>query len=239
VPGVTPDEPALSVVTPAHTPATALALVLHGGRSRSHARTRAGQLAVARMRPFATSLRSAGASHGLAVARLRYLVRGWNDEERSPVHDVAWALGQLANRFPDIPFGLVGHSMGGRAAVYSAGHASVRTVVGLAPWIEPGDPVAPLAGRDLLVAHGDHDRMTSAPQSAHFTDAARAVAERASYVAVRGDRHAMLRRAPIWHALATGYVLATLCDVSPEETAQPDVANVLMKVLAGEQSVVV
>ena len=39
----------------------------------------------------------------------------------SPVPDTLWALDQLAARFPDVPVALVGHSMGGRAAMYAAG----------------------------------------------------------------------------------------------------------------------
>ncbi|MCW2658521.1 MAG: alpha/beta hydrolase, partial [Jatrophihabitans sp.] len=93
----------------------AVALVLHGGRSQGTGPVRARQLAVLRMRPFISSLRQAGADHGLAVARLRYAVRGWNGSAASPVADVRDALDQLAARFPGIPIALVGHSMGGRA----------------------------------------------------------------------------------------------------------------------------
>src|SRR4051794_32010909 len=56
----------------------AVALVLHGGRAKSEAPVRRTNLTVVRMTPFATSLRQAGADLGLAVARLRYVVRGWN-----------------------------------------------------------------------------------------------------------------------------------------------------------------
>ncbi len=91
--------------------------------------------------------RCAATRDGLAVAQVRYRVRGWNGAERSPVADTSWALDELATRFPDVPVALVGHSMGGRAAIYAAGARRVRAVVGLAPWIEPGDPVAPLTGR--------------------------------------------------------------------------------------------
>lgn len=231
-------EPALTVVTPADRPATAVALVLHGGREDSHARVHSGQLAVARMLPFASTLRRAGGKRGLAVARLRYVVRGWNGREQSPVHDVAWALGRLAERFGDLPVATVGHSMGGRAAVYCAGHPSVRAVVGLAPWLEDGDPVAQLAGRRLLVAHGDRDRVTSPARSAAFTVEAAEVADSAAYVSVRGERHALLRRAGLWHQLATGFVLATVCGAQPGDTTDPVTANVLAKVLAGQTPVV-
>jgi dienelactone hydrolase len=191
------------------------------------------------MTPFATSLERAGGSRGLAVARLRYTVRGWNRAEQSPVPDVRWALDQLAARFPGVRVALVGHSMGGRAALYAADHDSVEAVVGLAPWIEAGDPYEQLAGRRILIAHGERDRMTSARQSAAYAAHARTVAASVTYVAIHGERHAMLRRAKLWHALTTGYVLDVMCGVPPAETVDASTADVLGKVLAGEASLVV
>jgi hypothetical protein len=129
--------------------------------------------------------------------------------------------------------------MGGRAAVYAAAHPAVRVVVGLAPWIEPGDPYSQVAGRHVLVVHGDLDRITSAAASASWTDRARAVATSAGYVTVRGARHAMLRRAGLWHALTTSYVLATLCGKPPPETDRSEAATVVSKILAGQASFVV
>ncbi|WP_375475621.1 alpha/beta hydrolase [uncultured Jatrophihabitans sp.] len=217
----------------------AVALVLHGGREDGVTPVRANQLAVLRMRPFAGELRRVGREHGLAVARLRYLVRGWNGARRSPVHDVEWAVGQLAHRFPGAPVALVGHSMGGRAAVYAAGAEPVRTVVGLAPWIEPGDPVDQLAGRRVLIVHGDADRTTSPANSQDFAAAANRVADEVGYVGLRGERHPMLRRPRLWHRLSAGFVLATLCAVPPAETVGGDAANVLAKVFAGTARLVV
>ncbi|HET6877020.1 MAG TPA: alpha/beta fold hydrolase [Jatrophihabitans sp.] len=230
--------PVLLVDEP-RTPLRALAVVLHGGRSRSTGPVRPTQLAVVRMHPFATALRRAGAHSGLGVARLRYTVRGWNDAAQSPVPDVRWALDRLAERFPATPVALVGHSMGGRAAVYTGGHESVRAVVGLAPWIEPGDPYEQLAERDVLFAHGDVDRMTSPPQSAAYARKAATVAASVSYISIRRERHAMLRRATLWHQLTTGWVLAKMCDRAPEETVGGAVANVVSRALAGEPTVVV
>lgn len=217
---------------------TAVVLVLHGGRSRSTGPVRPTQLSVLRMRPFVSSLRAAGADQGLAVAQLRYAVRGWNGSDESPVPDTRWALGQLAERFPGTPTALVGHSLGGRAAVYAADHASVRALVGLAPWIEPGDPYHQLAGRRVLFAHGDLDRMTSPDESAGFARRASTVADSVSYVSIHGDRHPMLRRARLWHDLATGYVLAVLCGQAPGGTVRPESANLLQKALAGEATLV-
>ena len=231
------DQPKL-LVADAAGPVRAIALVLHGGRSKSRLPVRATNLAVLRMRPFVSSLRRYATS-GLVVAQVRYRVRGWNGAERSPVPDTLWALDRLTERFPDVPVALVGHSMGGRAAMYAAAHDAVRSVVGLAPWIEPGDPVAPLAGRRLLIAHGDNDRMTDPRASASFARSAERIAESVTYVRVEGERHAMLRRASLWHDLATGFVAATVLGHSPDGSANGDTAKVLAGVLAGQPELVV
>jgi pimeloyl-ACP methyl ester carboxylesterase len=225
--------PVLTVDAPSG-PARAVAVVLHGGRSTSRAQVRANQLAVLRMTPFASALRRAAGDHGLVVARVRYRYRGWNAAEASPVEDVRWALRRLDERFGALPTALVGHSMGGRAAVYSADHPSVTTVVGLAPWIEPGDAVAPLAGRALLVVHGTGDRMTSNVNSARFTHEAAALAHPACYVAVEGEKHAMLHRASLWHQLSTGFVTAMLLGMPPEESVPAPATKIVQRALAGE-----
>jgi pimeloyl-ACP methyl ester carboxylesterase len=232
------EEPALHVDEPSG-PVRAVALVLHGGRATGTTPVRARQLAVLRMTPFARSLHRAGRDSGVAVARLRYVVRGWNGSSRSPVRDVEWALDRLASRFPGAPAALVGHSMGGRAAAYAAGHPSVQAVVGLAPWIEPGDPYEQVAGRHILVAHGDLDRITNAAASAAWTRGAATVAASASYVSIRGDGHPMLRRAPLWHSLTTSYVLEKLCGTAPDAAGDSPAAAVMSKVLAGQASLVV
>lgn len=218
--------------------ARAVALVLHGGRSRSVAPVRTRQLAVLRMAPFASSLAGAGADRGLAVARLRFRVRGWNGGERSPVADAGWALDRIAERFGDVPVGLVGHSMGGRTAMYAGGYRTVRSVVGLAPWLEPGDPFAQLAGRRVLIVHGDGDRMTSPSASLNFGQSLRPVAASIGYVSVHGGKHAMLQRPGLWHELATGFTLDALLDVAPEETTSIQTANILIEATAGHTPVV-
>ncbi len=218
---------------------TGVALVLHGGRSRSTTPTNGRNLTVLRMVPFARSLQRAGGHDGLAVARLRYGVRGWNGPAMSPVSDARWALEQLRDRFGDVPVALVGHSMGGRTALYVAGDPAVTAVVGLAPWIEPGDPVDQLAGRRVLLAHGTHDRMTSAAASARYARQAASVARSISYVSVNDERHAMLRRAGVWHDLATGFVMGVLYDRLPDETTATATTNVLANALAGQPSLAV
>lgn len=236
VPALT--EPKLVVDEPGG-PVHGIVLLLHGGRSNNLAPVRATQLPVLRMRPFVTSLRRRSRIDGLVVAQLRYRVRGWNGAERSPVADAEWALDQLAARFPDVPVALLGHSMGGRTAMYVAGHENVRAVIGLAPWIEAGDPITPLTGRRVLIAHGDLDRMTSPRASAAYARAAQRVAQSVSYVNVSGDRHAMLRRARLWQELATGFVRAVLFNAPPDGTGADEPANVLSRALAGQVALVV
>jgi pimeloyl-ACP methyl ester carboxylesterase len=144
----------------------------------------------------------------------------------------------------------VGHSMGARTVLYGADHPAVRAVVLLAPWIEPGDGPATLpglAGRRLLVIHGRQDRMTDPGVSARYAEAAAGVASSCSYVAVAADAHAMLRRARLWHELATGFVLAVMCGRSPTGTRTgnttkektTEASTVLAGALAGQLSLAV
>jgi alpha-beta hydrolase superfamily lysophospholipase len=231
-------EPVLHL-EPARGNARAVALVLHGGRAKGTTRVRAHQLAVLRMRPFSAALHAAGSRAGLAVATLRYAVRGWNGKSQSPVADVQWALDRLATRYPDVPVALVGHSMGGRAAIYAAGASGVRALVGLAPWIEARDPWQQLAGRHLLVVHGDRDRITSPPASAAYARHAADLAASAAYVSVHGERHAMLHRPRLWHEICTGWVLARMCEVPPTRAVGRQTARLLERILAGEPAITV
>ena len=158
---------------------------------------------------------------------------------RSPVPDVVWALDRLAARYATAPVALIGHSMGGRAAIYAAGHDAVRAVVGLAPWLERDDPVEGVAGRHVLLAHGDRDRIASPKASAAWLRRAGDAAATASLVRITREGHAMLRRAPLWHALTSAYVAAVLCGTQLGPSRRPPGAEVIAKVLAGQASVVV
>jgi dienelactone hydrolase len=197
-------------VRPALGTTAAVALVLPGGRADSVEPAARHQLSGIRMLPFASALHRGGRRHGLAVWAVRDRFRGWNAELASPVADVASALHQLRERHGDVPVVLVGHSMGGRAAMRVAGDASVVAVAALAPWLPDGEPVAQLAGRRILIAHGDADSVTSPRASGRFAERAATVASEVAFVTVRNDRHAMLRRAPAWHRLTTAFVLDAL-----------------------------
>lgn len=188
----------------------AVALVLPGGKARSEGPMSPRQLTAVRMRPFAAALHRAGRDGGLAVWSLRYRFRGWNGPAMSPVADARWALDEVRRRHGEVPVVLVGHSMGGRTAIRVAGDPLVRGVVALAPWVENGDPVAQLAGRSLLVVHGDRDTVTSPEASRALAAAAAVVTAPVARVRVRGDVHPMLLRWRTWHRLSTGWGLATV-----------------------------
>jgi dienelactone hydrolase len=162
------------------------------------------------MLPFASALHRGGRRHGLAVWVVRYGVRGWNAELASPLADVGSALRQVRQRHGDVPVVLVGHSMGGRAAMRVAGDPSVVAVAGLAPWLPDGEPVAQLTGCRILIAHGDADSVTSSRASSRFAERAATVASEVAFVTVRNEGHAMLRRAPAWQRLTTSFVLDAL-----------------------------
>ena len=189
----------------------AVVLVLHGGRELSTDPVRARQLAVLRMAPFAHRIAYRGGGR-VAVARLRYASRGWNASLGSPapVRDAEWALRQLAERFPGLPIGLLGHSMGGRTALRVGGAAQVRGIAALAPWLPPREPAEQLAGRRVLLMHGTADRMTSPAGTEAFAGRLEAAGATVSLVSVAGEGHAMLRRAQLWHELATQFVLSTV-----------------------------
>jgi alpha-beta hydrolase superfamily lysophospholipase len=194
--------------------ATAVVLVLSGGKAHSFELADPGQLTALRMRPFVTSLHRSGRRHGVAVWTVRYRYRGWNGEQRSPVADVQWALAEVRRRHGDVPVVLVGHSMGGRTALAAAGDPMVKGVCALAPWTEKGDPVSQLGGRSVLIVHGSADMVTSPRGSRSFAQRASQVAARVGYISLRGEMHAMVFRWSTWHRLATGFSLGVL-GISP------------------------
>jgi dienelactone hydrolase len=185
-----------------------LVVVLHGGRSVGPELTSAVQLSVLRMIPLARAVRR-GAGAGIAVWRPRFRVRGWNGDLASPVADVTGWLDEAAERLGSVPVVLIGHSMGARAALRAAGHPLVQAVAGLAPWLPPGEPVAQLAGRRVLLVHGDQDHVTSPAQTWAYANRARTVTD-VTTTEVRGGDHAMLRHAAQWHRLAAGFARAAL-----------------------------
>jgi dienelactone hydrolase len=186
--------------------------VLPGGKAESRAAVEPHQLTVRRMEPFARHLAALG--DDLAVAQLRYRVRGWNDDGVDVLADVASALATIDVRYGGVPVVLVGHSMGGRAALRAAGHDTVGGVVALAPWLPDGEPLEQLAGRDLVVLHGTRDLTTSPRASARFVARAATHARRATCLLVPWSGHGMVARASTWHRLTAAFV-AAVADRAP------------------------
>ncbi len=168
------------------------------------------QLSVLRMIPIAKRL--AKADHRrLAVYRLLNSTRGW-DTSHTPVDDVHWAIEQLRDGFGSgLPVGLVGHSLGGRAAILAGDHPEVRSVVALNPWVYPADGQTDLTGRRVLIVHGTDDRIAS---PANATAAARGLERTAdvSLVRVEGGKHAMLRRHRDFDRLAADFTASALLE---------------------------
>ncbi len=179
----------------------AVVLLLHGGRARSLAPVRPGNLAALRMSLLA---RTAHIDRSIPVLALRYRYRGWNDEDGArtpdPVHDALDALARIEARLGPVPVILVGHSLGGRAAVRTAGYPTVRAVAALAPWLPLGEPVDPLTDRTVLIAHGRRDRVTEIEHSLAYATRALTVAD-AVYLKLIDDGHAMLHTPATWHRL--------------------------------------
>ena len=198
--------PSLVTVAP-RSPARGIALIAHGGRSRSTAPDSNLRTPALRMFPFLADLTRAGRRGGLAVAQLRYRVIGYNDGD--PVRDVEWALNELSDRFA-APVCLVGHSMGARAALRAAGHESVTAVAGLAAWLRPDEPVAQLAGRTIMLVHGSRDRVTDPAGSLELGRRARGTAAQIARFELDRAGHTMLERLPLWQSLTRRFVLGAL-----------------------------
>ncbi|MFF4470100.1 alpha/beta family hydrolase [Streptomyces anthocyanicus] len=186
--------------------ARAAVLVLHGGRAESRSAARPWQLAALRMHPFLRALEAATGPDDVLLGQVRYRSRGWNGPAEDPLRDTRRALAELRGTAGDVPVVLLGHSMGGRAALGAAGAPQVRGVVALAPWCPPGEPVAHLRDRQVLVLHGSRDRVTDPGESVAYVSRARAAGARAGMLLVAGGDHAMLRHHSRWHRAATAAV---------------------------------
>jgi alpha-beta hydrolase superfamily lysophospholipase len=197
----------------------AVVLVLHGGRARSSESGERKRLAYRRMLPFARML----ARRGLAVYALRYRVRGWNAPARDALVDARWATAALAERHPGVPVVLLGHSMGGRAALGAAGAANVVAVCALAPWLDGNDPVAQLSGRAVLIAHGDREHYTNPAESLAYAVRAKAAGVSICRFDLPGAGHFMLTRVRDWNALVRRFVVG----VTGVEPMDPTIAKAM------------
>lgn len=184
----------------------AVALLLHGGAENGADPVSRWARPPLRMIPFGWAIRRR--DRRIAVARLRFRKRGWNGTDEDPLADVADALVRIDARHPGVPVVLVGHSMGGRAALRCAGAPAVVGVVALAPWIVADDPTAQLTGRAVVIVHGTDDRRTSPVGSAAYAERVTGIARTVRYVAVPDGDHAMLRHPRRWHRITADAVTA-------------------------------
>ena len=221
------DIPELAIDSPAGL-VDSVVIVLPGGRERGVRRVRRWNLAVLRMQPFVRTIRR-HAPHS-AIVLVRYRHRGWNRAD--PVDDVAYACSVIEDRFAGVPIVLVGHSMGGRTALRSAGLEHVEGLVGLAPWIPDGEPYEQLAACRVVLLHGANDHTTSPDATARCAMQSASVAREVVSLRLARTGHTMLRRARTWHRLIGEFVAAILAgssitDIGAGEpgissTARPD-----------------
>ena len=193
--------------------AASAVLVLHGGREHGTMTTSPFQLSYLRMLDMYAGLRRQ--SRSCAVYLLRYRFRGWNPGHGvpDPVADARWALGQISDQHPDVPIGLLGHSMGARAAFAVAADPQVAGVCALAPWLPQHEPIPPVRrGARYVIAHGTSDRMTSPALSRMYAQRLQAAGSRVARFEFEGGRHALLDQPALWHQFAVKATLGLVGD---------------------------
>ena len=197
-------------------PPGAVILMLHGGTPRSDQEVGGRSASWLRSAWMQRTIAPRAAEAGVAVWLLRYRERGWNGHGDDRTADARWALDEVRDAHGDVPVVLLGHSMGGRVAVHVADDPSVVGVVGLAPWWSAQDPVATLAGRTLVAAHGRQDRITSYAQTEAYVARARRVATEATLQDMGALGHYMLTGADRWNDVALTASLGVLAPALPE-----------------------
>ena len=129
----------------------------------------------------------------LAFHEVRYRVKSWKRLD-SCLEDAAAALDAVADAGGRHTL-LLGFSMGGAVSIGAAGHPSVSTVVGLAPWIPERLDLDGLRGRRLAVIQGSLDGGLPgvpgiSPRSSRAGyERVRAAGIDASYALIRGALH--------------------------------------------------
>ncbi|MGP3633297.1 alpha/beta hydrolase [Streptomyces sp. 24-1644] len=190
-----------------------VALLLPDGEADSHRRPSALSYAV--QLPFARHLARAGRPDGLAVHVVRYRWRGWNATDADLAADAEWAADEVVRRYGDVPVCLVGHGMGGRAALRAAGHTAVTSVLAMAPWLPEGtadeaEPVRQLAGRRVLIVHGTNDERIDPELSFRLAERAKKSNRHICRFEVHSDGHALRQHRAEVVALAADFVRGSL-----------------------------
>ena len=200
---------------PEPTSVSGVVLLLPGGEEVSSRRP-SPMLATASVRTLGRRLARAGAADGLAAYVVHYRCRGWNGSEASLAHDAAWAVEEVVRRYGDVPVCLTGIDMGARAALRSAGHEAVNSVVALAPWLPeqdvaaPPEPVKQLAGRRVLIVHGTNDERTDPELSFRLAARAKKANRDICRFEVHSDGHGLHQHRQEVHALAEDFVMGAL-----------------------------
>ncbi|GAA5028036.1 alpha/beta hydrolase family protein [Streptomyces siamensis] len=200
---------------PEPTAVSAVVLLLPGGEETS-ARRPSPMMASASVRALGRRLTRAGQADGLVTHVVHYRFRGWNGSEAHLARDASWAVDEVVRRYGDVSVCLVGIGMGGRAALRSAGHSAVNSVLALAPWLPeedvaaPPEPVKQLAGRRVLIVHGTKDERTDPELSFRLAARAKKANRDICRFEVHADGHALHQYRNEVLALAEDFVLGTL-----------------------------
>ncbi len=183
--------------------ATELVLLAHGGEEHSYGDPHLWRPAVLRMWPFAQAARRAAPNAAIGFVRYRY--RGWNDHG-----DAAIDLRTVLDELPPVisRVFLIGHSMGGRAAVTAGDHPRVAGVLALAPWLPRDEPLVALRPPVTFV-HGTDDTITSPEGTTAYAQRLRAAGTAVTTYLLAGEGHAMLRRAKDWNRLVSEFATGT------------------------------
>ncbi|WP_425586334.1 alpha/beta fold hydrolase [Streptomyces sannanensis] len=166
--------------------------------------------------PLARTLARAGAADGLVAHLVRYRCRGWNGTDAQLAADAAWAVDEAVRRYGDVPVCLVGHGMGGRAALRAAAHPAVNSVLAMAPWLPEDDmaaepePVRQLAGRRVLIVHGTNDARTDPELSFRLAERVKKANRDICRFEVHTDGHALRQHRAEVLALAADFVTCSL-----------------------------
>ncbi|MFY1677099.1 MULTISPECIES: alpha/beta hydrolase [unclassified Streptomyces] len=196
-------------------PVGGVVLLLPAGDEHSHRRP-SPLLATAGMFRMGRRLVRAGREEGLAAHVVHYRCRGWNGPATQQARDAAQAADQAIRRYGDVPVCLLGHDMGGRAALRAAGHEAVGSVVAIAPWLPEDDgagspePVKQLGGRSVLIVHGTDDERVDPELSFRLAARAKKANREVCRFEAHSDGHALHHYRGEVAALAVDFVLGTL-----------------------------